>query len=237
MKPFPLLPAALAGVALIAASAAQADERRYSVSNFDRIRVQGPFEVRLVAGKAPSGVAVADVRTLDQLALDVEGTTLIVRLNGQGWGETPRSARTTAPVITLTTPMLRSALVNAGGRLRVTTMKAQRVDLTVNGSGSIDARGIDTDQLVATVIGTGDIGVAGRASRAQLLDNGSGRITGTDLQVNDLTVRLDGPGEIRAAARYTAKVTTTGLGKVTVDGNPSCTVTAIAGGPVVCGKD
>lgn len=222
-------------LALLSATApALAAERTYSVSNFDRIRVEGPFEVRLSTKAAPGGSAEADPRILDQLRLIVEGTTLIVRLGGQGWGETPKTA-TRAPVITLRTPGLRSALVVAGGRLTIGRMTGQRIDLAINGNGSIAVEDVDADEFNATVIGAGTMTIAGTARRARLLTNGSGTIEATDLVANDLTVRLDGNGETRSAARYTAKVTTNGLGRVVVAGNPSCTVQALAGGPVECG--
>lgn len=221
--------------AVFAATPAAAAERRYSVPNFDRIRVEGPFDIRLTTGRPSAGEATADQRTLDLLDLRVEGTTMIVRLNGNGWGETPKAART-APAITLSTHGLRSAVVNAGGRLSIAPMKGQRLDMAVNGNGAIMVAGAEADQLNATIIGAGSIAVAGRAARVQLLSNGSGLIDASGLVASDLVVRVDGTGETRAMARYTAKVTSNGLGKVTVAGNPACTVNAIAGGPVVCGK-
>lgn len=220
--------------AAVLAGPAAADQRRYSVPSFEQIRVEGPFDVTLVTGQPPHADVISDSRTLDLLTFRVDGTTLVVRLSGNGWGETPQSVRV-APVITLSTPKLRRALVNAGGRLTIAGLGGQRVDLAVNGSGSIAATGVAADQLNATIIGTGRITLAGKAMRAQLLSNGSGQIMADALQVNDLTVRLDGTGETMAAARYTATVTTNGLGRVTVSGNPACTVKALAGGPVICG--
>jgi hypothetical protein len=222
---------------IVGAVPAHADTRRYSISNFDRIRVEGPFEVRLQTGKAPSGSAVADADTLDRLDIRVDGTTLTIRRNSNGWGETPKSTRRAQPmVITITTLLLRTALVNAGGKLAITGLKGQRADLSINGTGSVAVTGVDTDQFNATIIGTGTMTVAGRSGRAQLLTNGSGVTDARGLQVNDLIVRLDGPGETRAAARFTADVTNTGLGTISVAGNPACTVKAPAGGPVTCGK-
>ena len=229
--------AALASVALALALAivpVRAAERRYSVPGFDRIRVEGPFDIRLTTGRPSGGMATADPRTLDLLDLRVEGTTMVVRLNGNGWGESPQAARV-VPVVTLTTQGLRSALVNAGGKLAIAPMKGQRLDLAVNGNGAITVAGAEADQLNATIIGAGSITLVGRAARVQLLSNGSGLIDAGGLAASDLVVRVDGTGETRAAARFTAKVTSNGLGKVTVAGNPACTVTAIAGGPIVCG--
>lgn len=223
----------IAAVAL--AGPATADQRRYSVPSFERIRVEGPFDVTLVTGKPPHADVISDPRTLDLLTFRVDGTTLVVRLDGKGWQETPQSARV-APVITLSTPNLRTALVNAGGRLAIIGLRGQRVDLAVNGSGAIEASGVAADQLNATIIGSGSVTLSGTAGRAQLLSNGSGRIAADQLLVNDLAVRLDGTGETTAAARYTATVTTNGLGRVSVRGNPACTVKALAGGPVICGN-
>lgn len=229
-SPLPSLALAL----LLIAAPAGAAERRYAIGSFDRIRIDGPFEVTLTTGKAPGARAEADARTLDALTILVEGTTLIVRMGAGDWGDTASQA-VTAPAITLTTPGLNAVNVNAGARLTIARMTGQRIDLSVNGAGALTVAGIEADQLNATLIGNGSMTLGGRAQRARLLTSGAGGIDSTGLMVNDLTVHLDGTGETRAAARYTATVTTTGLGRVTVAGNPACIVKAIAGGPVVCG--
>lgn len=218
---------------LVLPAQADAAERRYSVTSFERIRVEGPFEVRLTTNAAPMAQASGDPDALDTLSVSVDGTTLTVRrLIGNGTA----AARRAAPlVVTLATPQLRGALVTGGGRLAIAGMKTQRADLAVNGIGALSVEGVATDQLVATIIGTGTMALAGRAQRAQLLTNGSGTIAAPALEVNDLTVRLDGPGRTEALARYTAKVTNTGLGEVKVAGNAACVVQAPAGGAVACG--
>lgn len=226
--------AALPLLALLAAATPDAS-RRYTVTSFERIRVDGAFEVHLTVGKAPSAAAIADADTIDTLAISVDGTTLTVgrKIVDQG---APRRTRATIPVITLATPTLRSAIVTGGGRLSIAGLKAQRADLAVNGAGALAVTGAATDQLNATVIGSGTMALAGRAQRAALLTNGAGTIDAKALDVNDLTVRLDGPGQTDAQARYSARVTNSGLGQVTVAGNAACTVVAPAGGPVSCGK-
>jgi hypothetical protein len=57
------------------------------------------------------------------------------------------------------------------------------------------------------------------------------------LTVSDLVVRLDGPGETQASARFTADLTSTGLGRIVVSGGAKCTTNAQAGGPILCGPD
>ena len=211
--------------------------RTVSVGSFDRIRVEGPFEVRVTIG-SPRATIGGDPRVTEGVAVRVDGTTLSVRKGTGGWGEQPRGGSASGPVVvTLSTPALTSASVAAGGRLTIAKMRGMRVDVTVSGNGSLALAAADTDQLNATLIGTGQMTLAGRAARARLITSGPGAIDASALAVNDLTVHLDGVGETKAAARYTAQVTNTGLGTVTITGNAKCRVDAAAGGPVVCGAN
>jgi hypothetical protein len=222
-------------LSLLVVARADASERTYSVTSFERIRVQGPFEVRLTTGKAPSARVEGDTAAFDGISVSIDGNTLTVR-RAIGDGGQANGGRGSAPIITLATPLLRSALVTGGGRLAITGMKSQRADLAVNGVGALSVSGIATDQLVATVIGTGTMTLAGRAQRAQLLTNGSGTIAAAALDVNDLTVRLDGPGKTDASARFSATIINSGLGEINVAGSAACVVKSPAGGVVSCGK-
>ncbi len=114
-------------------------------------------------------------------------------------------------------------------------MKGDRIDLSISGAGDIAVTAADAGVLNATVIGSGTMSIGGRATHARLLTNGVGTIEAAALQADDLYVRLDGPGATRARARYTAEVSNTGLGTVLIDGNPRCTIKAIARDRVTCG--
>lgn len=229
-----LLGLALAALALPAAAA----DRNYVVTSFDRVRVEGPFDVHLtVANAGASGSAAGDPAVLDALDIQVQGTTLIVRKGANGWGERGKP-NGPAPVITLVTPTLRSASVIGGGKLAIDgRVRGQRLDFQVTGTGSIDARGIESDDMSVTVIGAGTVALAGKSGRARLLTNGSGTISAMPLSVGDLVVMLDGPGETQANARFTANLTSTGLGRIVVSGSAACVTKAQAGGPILCGPD
>lgn len=221
---------------VVSATPAVAADRAFVVSNFDRVRIDGPFEVRVtVGGDSAQASASGDAAVLDTLDIEVQGSTLVVRRATGGWGE-QRRAQGPAPVVTLLIPQLHGASVIGGGKLTVAgPVRGARIDFAVTGTGSIDAPAIDGEQLNVTIIGTGTVTLGGRAATARLLTNGSGVVLATPLSAGDLTVRLDGPGETQVTARYTANVTSTGLGRITVAGNPKCTAKAPAGGVIVCG--
>lgn len=225
-----------AAASTLLAAPADAAERSYSVGSYERVRVEGPFEVHIVAGASPHASARGSEAMLARLDLAVNGNTLAVRLGPGGWGETPRRAGGTSPVVvTLSSPRITSILLTAGATVTASKIAAQRIDLGVTGAGALTVDGAAADQLNAMLIGTGKLRLAGKAARARLTTNGPGTIDAADLAVNDLTVSVEGTGETRATAHYTAQVSTTGLGKVTVLGTAKCTVKAVADGPVVCG--
>lgn len=218
---------------------AAAADRSLIVTNFDRVRVEGPFDVRLtVGGSSGSKASVSgDASVLDTVDVDVQGTTLVVRRNGNGWGEQGKPAGP-APVIVLSTPTLRGATVTGAGNLAIGgSTRAQRLDLQLAGSGRIDASGADADELHAALVGSGAIAIAGSARRAQLTADGTGGIAADALVANDLKVQLVGPGEVHAQARFTADLTSNGLGRIVVRGGAKCMKHAQSGGPILCDTD
>lgn len=224
----------LAAASALPVPAAAAD-RTVVVTSFTRVRIDGSFVVEVRTGASPAARASGDAAAIERVDISQNGDTLIVRMGGKGWGERP-GAKATAPIrITLATPRLEGVAGGAGADVRVGAMKGTRVDLMLTGAGKLNVARVDADQLVATVVGTGALAAAGKAVRARLMVNGPGTIAASGLVADDLVTRLEGAGEVTAAARFTAQVTSTGLGKVTVLGKPRCQVRALAGGPVVCG--
>lgn len=220
---------------LLALSApAQADERKFMLSGFDRIRIDGPFEVTVMAGTGAAATATGDRRALDTVNVRVQGTTLIVSPSLNAWGGYPGAAKTT-PRVTVTAATLRGASVLGGGRLTIDRMRGQRVDLMLTGAGTITVADAQADRIDTTLIGTGLVTVAGRALAGRFQASGAGAIDARAMSVADLAVDWQSAGDGRFAARNTAQVTATGSGAVDVAGTPACTVRG--NGPVTCGKE
>lgn len=217
---------------LLTIGAAAPDERGFMLSEFDRIRVDGPFDVRVITTGPSGGKATGSRRAIDRVRLRVDGMTLVVTTDTRGYEGYGRETGGPATV-TVRGQRLRAAFVNGGGSLTIEAMRAQRIDLGVNGSGRLDVRGIETDQLNASLTGTGTIAASGRALRARFASNGAGGIDATGLAVNDLTIVSQSAGNGSFSARNTADVTALGIGSVTVTGNATCRTRGP--GPIRCG--
>src|SRR5918997_3307542 len=85
----------IAAIALSTFAAAPADAatRNFGVSGFDRIRVDGPFRVKLATGVAPFAIATAGSSgALEGVSMEVQGRTLIIRTKRSSWGGYPGEA-------------------------------------------------------------------------------------------------------------------------------------------------
>ena len=224
--------AALLG--LLAAPALAAD-RNFIVTDFDRVQVDGPFEIRLITGRPASARAQGSAHALDQVKIDVEGRQLRVRPNRSAWGGYPGDEA--GPVaITLTTRDLRAVFVRGSGGIDINSVSGLRFDLAVSGSGRITVGKLQADTANVSVIGSGKVTLAGKAKTFQASIQGSGDLDARGLFADDAEINSGTAGEIVVGVQRAVKVTGGGPGDVTILGSPACTVTMRGSGRVGCGK-
>lgn len=225
---------ALAGLAALAAPAAAAD-RRYSVTDFERIVVEGPFIVRLVTGRPTAASASGPQDAIDRASIDVVGQTLRIRRNTSYWGGTP-GAQQGVLTVTLSTRTLRSVRLIGPARFEVDGVRGQEVDLVVEGAGRLTAANIVADTLELGLRGGGKLEVAGRAGVLRGDFQGTGDVDGAGLTADNATISTTTMGNVSLGVRTAATVTANGIGEVVIGGRPACTVRGQGAGQVRCGE-
>ncbi|MBN2973248.1 DUF2807 domain-containing protein [Roseomonas aeriglobus] len=224
----------LAVLSLVAcATPAHADERRYMLTDFDAIRIEGPYEVGVTTGSAASAVATGTPRGFESINVRVENRTLVVSAGFAKWGGYP-GAKGAAPRIAVTVPAVRSANVQGGARLTIDKAVGQKVTLQLLGAGSITVATVKADNLEAGVVGSGAIVMGGTARRARFLANGAGSIDAAAATIDALVADWQSVGAAKATVRYTAEIYARGQGPVEILGNAACKVAGA--GPVSCGN-
>lgn len=215
--------AALAALLLVAAPAGAAT-RTYSVTSFDRIRVDGAYQVSLKTNVAPFARASGSQQALDAVSIRVEGRTLIVRADeAGGWGGYPGQER--GPVtIELGTPDLANALVNGAGALNIDKVKGLKFDFSVQGSGMLTISQADVDQMRALLDGSANARLGGHAGMVNASVRGTSTFDAAALAVKDMTIAAEGPTVVRANATNSAKIDARGLTSVAITGGAACTV-------------
>lgn len=218
---------------MLASPAAHASDRRYAVGDFDRVVVEGPYAVRLTIGPPSSASASGSAAALEAVTVDVQGTTLRVRRNPNGWGGMPGRAPEPA-TITLTTRQLRSARVAGTGKLQVIGARGLRVDLAVEGSGQVIASALNADSLALAMRGSGSLQLQGAAKALTADVQGSGTLAGEALTTDTATIFAATSGNIALTARRSVTIMANGLGSVTIGGTPACTLKGPGAAGVSC---
>jgi hypothetical protein len=225
--------ALLALASLPAAAAPPTSQRNYSVTSFDRIRIDGPYQVQLRTNVSPYARASGTAASLDGLSVAVEGRTLIVRTNSESWGGYAGEGR--GPVtIELGTHDLGTAWINGSGALLIDRVKGLSFDVTIQGAGSARIDHVDVDQMKVGISGAGSARLGGSAKKLTAIIRGTSSFDGEGLTVKDAVLGAEGPAIIRATVTKTAKVDAIGVGSITLGGKPACTVNA-KGSAVVTG--
>jgi len=208
-------------------------QRNYSVTSFDRIRIDGPYQVQLRTNVAPYARASGSAAALDGVSIEVEGRTLIVRANSESWGG--YAGEDKGPVtIELGTHDLGTARINGAGALSVDRIKGLSFELAIQGSGSARIDNADIDQLKVGISGAGSARLVGSAKKLTAVIRGTSAFDGESMTVKDAVIGSEGPTVIRANVTETAKVDAIGVGSVTLGGKPACTINA-RGSAVVTG--
>lgn len=229
-----MMRAAIPLLLVIAAAPAAAEERTYPVTDFDRVEVQGPYEVTLVTGRPSAARAVGSAQALEGISVDVQGSQLRIRRNASAWGGYP--GQKPGPVrIEVSTRDLRAVSVIGAGQVTVDRLRGLRADLSVSGSGRIDAGRVEADTLILGLVGSGRIAAAGTAKQVRATVQGSGDLAAPGLVADDLALTAETAGRIAIAARRTVKLRVGGSGDVAIGGTATCTITGSAAGEVRCG--
>ena len=224
---------ALAVLSTVAAVPAAAATRTYTITSFDRIRVEGPYAVEVAVGRSSFARASGTQRAIDAVSLRVEGRTLYVRADRSAWGGTPDQPA--GPVtIQLGTPDLAQASLNGAGSIAIDRVRALEFSLLVSGSGAASLAAADIDQMRVSVIGAGTARIGGRARQWTGLIRGPGSIDAGALRSTDATLSALGPATLIATVTNSARVTASGTASIALQGRPACELKA-SGSAVVTG--
>jgi len=225
---------ALLIVALASSAPAAAATRNFTVTGFDRIRVDGPFRVRLTTGVAPFAKVTGSAAAVDGVSIDVQGQMLVVRRNPSSSGGSYPGAIAGPVEISVGTHDLRAAWLNGAGGIAIDKAKAQSFDLSVQGAGSVTIGALTADELRAGLSGSGSAAVGGTSAMVKAIVRGTSTLDALALKAKDVTIGAEGTSTVKMTATGTAKVDVQGLATVELSGRPACTTRA-HGSAVVSG--
>jgi hypothetical protein len=206
--------------------------RNFNASGFERVRLSGSDDVRVISGAEFAVSATGPEAVLDRLDIRVDGDTLIVgrdRKSGWSWSQERKGA-----VVTVTMPVMRGASLAGSGDMSVATTADDRFEARLAGSGNLDIADVRAAETKFSLAGSGDMRAKGKAANADYSLAGSGDIDGAELLSETVKVSVAGSGDVSAHASGKAEVRIVGSGDVTISGTKDCVSKKLGSGEVRC---
>ncbi|CAN5172824.1 hypothetical protein BH09PSE3_BH09PSE3_17250 [soil metagenome] len=214
---------------------ALASQRSLTVTEFNRIRIEGTFNIEIVTGHGPSARVTGSEQAVERTDIKNQGQMLIVRSSASSWGGMPGDNPGVA-TIRLTTSELRTVGSSGASTVKINHMQGQSVSVGQDGSGAVNVGSVTADTLDLAMAGAGSLTVAGKAAQVHVAVRGAGTFDASALATTDLRLTLEGSATVKVAAGRSANIVANGTGSVVVAGTPACTVVNRGSGSVACGK-
>jgi hypothetical protein len=197
------------------------------------VELSGPIDLTLRYGARPSLVVRGEQRLLANVETTQDGAVLHIGTRGI-------VLRHRQPImVELTLPALDRVAVDGSGDSEINGFTGERIELELNGSGSLDFNGryrqaravvqgsgaltVDAgngDRVEGELEGSGELTLAGAARSVKLESSGSGMLDAQRLRADDVEVRQTGSGNTSVTAHATVVAAVSGSGDIDVYGNP-----------------
>ena len=166
-------------------------EETRDVKSFDSIRIEFPAEVSISQGDHESLTIEAEDNFLPGLKTEVRGGTLDIYYDS----DTEKHVNPTETVkIEIVVTGLKQVDFESAGRLTLTGIESNSLDVSVSGAGELKIVDLAADDLSVNMSGAGSMSATGSADNLDLSISGFGSFNGEDLHSQNANVTLSGAG-------------------------------------------
>ena len=197
-----------------------------TTTEYDEIKLQGFFDINLVAGKEGEITVLAEENLMQYIKVEIEGNVLKI-YQEKGKNLAPSKGKN----IIVTVPFDKISAVTLSGSGDVNTknqIKADKFTATLSGSGDVNLD-IDANDVDAKLSGSGDVRLKGKSNKLTAKISGSGDISAFDLISNDVDAGISGSGDIRVNCANDLTARVSGSGDIFYQGDPKSKDTKVSG--------
>lgn len=212
---------ALAALPLLAspAWAQQAGGRSYAPGSFQRLEISGSADVRLQQGDRDEVFISGDEDMQKSVQVLLRGNRLEVQPSG-GW-KFWRSSRLQMEV---TVRNLEQLELSGNGEVHApATFRAERLGVSISGSGLVRFDDLQAQRLHFAVAGSGEGQLRGQLNLLSLAISGKGKLMAEQLRSERAVVAISGVGQAQLWVTQSLNINIMGVGTVDYWGNPQLT--------------
>ncbi len=226
-----VLPTAFCVLPSLPAGAADMAKEERQVGGFHTVVLKTVGDLQITRGEHESLVVEAEATVLPKLGTEVRGGILYIESKAS-------PIITQQPIrFTLTVRQLQELRAFATGAVVLEGISGEVLRIEAAGSSNISGSGLDLGELRATLSGSGNVALEGRAKRQEVRLSGAGRYSGANLAGERVSVKLSGAGNASVNAAQTLDVDISGAGDVRYSGNPTLSQKIAGAGSVKRSSD
>ncbi|RSK49498.1 head GIN domain-containing protein [Hymenobacter rigui] len=226
-----LLPALVMALVVLSAFRVAGTRETRSVGTFTSVGLGGSMKVVLRQGSPQKVEVEGEAEDLAHLETVVSNGKLRIntkKQSGMSWYNFK------APVtVYVTVPTINALSVSGSGSIKAADgIKADKLDLGVSGSGTIQLTSVTATKISSSLSGSGTIQAAGVAPEQEISVSGSGGVQASKLQSKTCSISISGSGDCRVQATQLLEASIVGSGDVYVTGNPQVKSSVVGSGRV-----
>ena len=191
-----------------------ADDRTFSVSNFDKLDLGSAFTIHVRQGGSFSVKASGRDKDIQELEATVSNGTLKIRYKDKNWSMSNRERVT----LDITMPALKAADLSGATSTDIRGFKNQgSVAFDVSGASKLDME-VDADRLTVDFSGASSIVFTGNADRMEGELSGASTLRAFDMSSKTVNLSVSGASSARVSASEALNVEASGASSVRYKG-------------------
>ena len=197
------------------------------------VRLTRPIDMSISQGETRGVMIDATPEELARIKVEVSGAVLTLRYEQGATGWLNISSNR-APRATLAVPELRKVAVVGSGDVAVSpfNLNEGKLEIEVTGSGDVKLASLKAKALAVSIRGSGDVAASGQVGAQDVSIAGSGDYAGNDLQSQTTAISIMGSGDAKVWATDTLSVSIAGSGDVSYRGQPKLSQSIAGSGEV-----
>jgi hypothetical protein len=187
-----------------------------TVSDFDRIHLEGNVIATLIQDGTESVTIEVDADMLERVKTEVGGGELVIGF--KSWLDHLFGVRTIRAQIHLKN--FRELQVSGSGQVQAASLHGERVRIGVSGSGKVSVNDLVATDLETRISGSGEFDLAGQVATQAIQVSGSSKYKAERLDSQDVEVRISGSANVAVKAARALDISISGTGEVGYIGTP-----------------